>query len=94
MKKFHCRECGKEFDLPDHEEQCPRCGKLNWPRETQEFFDFFMDGAYEGCTLAQKVEVYFQHRPAKPAVFVLELLLELHPELHEDPNDDKSERTD
>lgn len=46
---------------------------------------------YEGCTLEQKLTVYFQHRPAAVVPFMLELfdLLDLLERTHpvEDKND-------
>lgn len=45
------------------------------------------DKTYDGCTTEQKLGVYIQHHPAAVVPFLLELILELHPE-PKDPTDD------
>lgn len=50
------------------------------------------DELYPECTLEQKLGVYVQHRPAAVVPFLLELILELHPE--SDPNDDAAKDPD
>jgi hypothetical protein len=45
------------------------------------------DELYSKCTTEQKLGVYISHHPAAVVPFLLELILELHPE-PQDPTDD------
>lgn len=45
-----------------------------------ERFHEVTDEIYDGCTTEQKLGVYIQHHPAAIVPFLLELILELHPE--------------
>jgi hypothetical protein len=53
----------------------------------QDFQDL-TDELYPECTTEQKLGVYIQHRPGAVVPFLLELILELHPD--PDPADDKT----
>ena len=53
-----------------------------------EHFIELTDELYDGCTTEQKLGVYIQHHPSAIVPFLLELILELHPEPEEDPTDD------
>lgn len=54
-----------------------------------EQFHQVTDEIYDGCTTEQKLSVYVQHHPAAVVPFLLELILELHPE--EDPTNDDTD---
>ena len=51
------------------------------------------DEFYPLCTTEQKLSVYVQHHPSAVVPFLLELILELHPEM-KDPDDDDSKPSD
>lgn len=59
------------------------------PLSQYEAFLQLSDELYSGCTTEQKLSVYIQHRPANVVPFLLELILELHPE-NEDQDDSPS----
>jgi len=44
------------------------------------------DELYADCTIEQKLSVFVQHKPHAVVPFLLELILEIHPEL--DPAND------
>ena len=58
----------------------------------QDFLDL-TDELYPDCTTEQKLGVYIQHHPARVIAFLLELILELHPEPVEE-TDERSTGSD
>lgn len=50
-------------------------------------FKELTDDLYTYCTIEQKLGLYIQHHPNRAVGFLLELLLQVHPELKEEENE-------